>query len=418
MTGSNKVEIIIPHKNTIPTPEIKQVTKPTPQENNKQTKLPANKDTEETKQEIYLPDSTRTILNQVMKELAMYIPQEQMGDVAIILSQIFHNIDCIRVKKKGDAKKRKQFLLQEYINAMKVEGKSNRTLAYYRTTIQLLIDYYPDKHIEDITTDDLREYIYNRLTYSIDEDPIIKKIREDNTITKNGYKKDRSSKKWSKRTADNNRRILNTFYKWLVSERIILFNPLDPIKKIKYSKTIKKPFSTDEIMKLRDGCNTYREKAMIEFLLSTGCRVGEAVGVKINDIDWHSQEVVVHGKGDKERYVYLNDTCIHYLKEYLDNRSDGMEALWITYTTQMGKIKPLGITGFETCLRELGNRVGVNDVHPHRFRHTFATTALNRGISLEHVQIMLGHANIDTTLLYAKVANADVKHAHKKYMNL
>lgn len=401
MTGSNP-EIIIPHKNTTITPHLPEIIEP-PKTTSETQPLDV-----QTKREIYIPDSTRILLNKVLEELSMYVRQDQIADIAIILSNIFNNMDCVKVKKRGDAKKRREFLLQDYLDALVVEGKSKKTIGYYKSTICALFDYYPDKHVEDLTTEDIRKYLFNRMTYAPQEDPHILKYG----IVYYG-------KKWTKRSADNIRRILNVFFKWLVSERIILFNPLDPIKKIKHAKKIKQPFTAEDVMRLRDACRDTRDRAIVEFLLSTGCRAGEVVGVKISDINWQDQEVVVKGKGDKERYVYLNDICIHYLKKYLDERDDGIDHLFVTLNAEAGGDlpNPLGQTGFGACVRELGARAGVKDVHPHRFRHTFATTALNKGIPLEQIQQMMGHENIDTTLIYAKVAHDEIKYAHKKYLN-
>jgi site-specific recombinase XerD len=402
MTGSNNFQLIIPH-------QTKDLNFTVPQT----TVIPENTpviENQENTHEIWIPESTRVLLNKVIQELSMYVQQDQLGDIAIILSRIWNNIDSVKVKKKGETKKRREFLLQEYIDAMAVEGKSSKTLHYYQSTIKVFFKYYPDKHVEDITTQDIRTYLFNRIQYDPLEDPHI--------IQYNLQEQFKNSRKFSKRTADNNRRILNVFFKWLVAERIILFNPLDAIKKIKYKKTIKKPYTTEEIMKLRDGCRTPRERALVEFLLSTGCRVGECCGIQLDDIDWQNREIIVTGKGDKERYVYLNDVTIHYLKEYLNSRQDGVPWLWVHENPYRCTVRKLGITGVETCLREIGERVGIKGVHPHKFRHTFATNALNKGISLEQVQQMMGHANADTTLIYAKVAHEDVRHAHKKYMNM
>jgi site-specific recombinase XerD len=402
MTGSNNSQLIIPHQ----TKDLKFTVPET-------TVIPENTpviENHENTHEIWIPESTRILLNKVIQELSLYVPQDQLGDIAIILSQIFNNIDCVKVKKKGDSKKRVEYIVREYLDAMTIEGKSHNTLNYYRQTIIAFFKYYPDKHVEDITTQDIRTYLFNRTQYAPQEDPHIieHKLQEH---FKNFHK-------FTKRTADNNRRILNTFFKWLVAERIILFNPLDPIKKIKYKETIKKPYTTEEIMKLRDGCITPRDRAIVEFLLSTGCRVGECCSIRLEDIDWQNREIIVTGKGDKDRYVYLNDVTIHYLKEYLNSRQDGVPWLWVHENPNRGTIRKLGKTGIEQAVRTIGERVGIKGAHPHKFRHTFATNALNKGISLEQVQQMMGHANADTTLIYAKVAHEDVRHAHKKYMNM
>ena len=357
-------------------------------------------------EDIFIPDSTKILLTTVLKEISLYVQQEHLPDVANMLSHIFNDIDCVKVTHKGESRKKNKFFLQEYLNSLMVEGKSIRTIRYYKDTIESLSLYYPDVHFQDITTQQLREYFYNRMTYEACDDP---RLSEQNISSRR--------KKWSKRTADNNRRILNTFFQWLVGERLIIFNPLQPIKKIKYERTIKQPFTPEEIIKLREGCITPRDHALVEFLLSTGCRAREVINVKVNDIDWQNQELIVHGKGGKDRYVYLNDATVYHLKEYLDSRTDGCEYLWINQNYIHGEPRPLTHGGLRESVKLIGQRAGVKDVHPHKFRHTFATTALNKGISLEEVQVMMGHANPDTTLIYAKVSHDNVRHAHRQYMN-
>jgi len=227
----------------------------------------------------------------------------------------------------------------------------------------------------------------------------------------------KEKKPWTPTTQDNVRRILNSFYSWAVGRRYVLFNPLTPIKPTKNKKyRVKKPFTNTDIIKMRDHTKTVRDRAIIELLLSSGIRVAELVGLNKEDINWAEKEFTVIGKGNKQRFAYFSEQAGFYIQKYLNGRTDNNPALFVTRRNHQWQ--RLGITGVETMVRSLGERSGVTGrAHPHRFRHTFATNALNKGVPLEQVQQLLGHEQLDTTLIYAKVAREDVKYNHKKLMN-
>lgn len=290
-------------------------------------------------------------------------------------------------------------IIKKFIVSKKLEGLSDRTLHTYGYEIKRFWNFLNHKKsIIDVTTDDIRCYI------------------ADGTINKN----------WTAINSNNIRRYLSSFYTWLFDEEYIARNPVKKIKQIKTPKNVRVPFTEIEIEKMRDylgkpnGRNMSKEKAVrnkaiFEVLLSTGCRVGELCNMKIGDIDYRNNEIKVLGKGNKERVVFLNEKAVFHLKKYLDSRDNYKETTDYVFYTLGNNCRPLQVSGTEILIRELGRACGV-EAFPHKFRHTAATTALKRGMPIEQVRIMLGHDNIDTTLIYAQSNIDDVKHNHSKYM--
>lgn len=277
-----------------------------------------------------------------------------------------------------------QDLLNNFLSAKRVEGCSERTIIYYRTTIFKMLDEVGLK-IEDINTDDLRKYLAD-------------------------YKDKNNA---SKATIDNVRRVLSSFFSWLEDEDYILKNPVRRIRKIKTKKVVKEVISDENFEILRDSCSNIRDLAMIELLASTGIRVGELVNLNIDDVLFNERECVVLGKGDSERVVYFDaKTKIHLLK-YLESRTDNNPALFVSFKKPYNR---LGINGVERRIRELGNAANIKKVHPHKFRRTMATNAIDKGMPIEQVQKLLGHVQIDTTMQYAMVNQSNVKIAHRKYI--
>jgi site-specific recombinase XerD len=266
--------------------------------------------------------------------------------------------------------------------AKKIQGLSPRSLTCYKYVIDRFIRE-TNKPLDKITSDDIRVYL----------------ARRSGNITNV--------------TLDNERRNLSSFFGFLTMEDYIAKNPIVKIGAIKQSRKVKPPFDELEIEHLRDACKTVRETAMVDLLLSTGMRVGELYLLNRRDIDFGTGRIIVFGKGSKERPVYMNAKANKHLRDYLDERKDDNEALIVGDQSPHGR---LGLTSIETCMRELGKRAGVKDVHPHRFRRTAATMALNRGMPIEQVQKMLGHEQINTTLRYVTIAEEAVKLSHKRYM--
>lgn len=275
-------------------------------------------------------------------------------------------------------------LLQAFLSSKRLEGCSEKTLSYYQSTIGMMISDLRIS-ITEITTDDIRNYLSD-------------------------YQARRGS---SKVTIDNIRRIFSSFFSWLEDEEYILKSPVRRIHKVKFGRTVKDTFSDEDIEKLRDGCENIRNLAIIDTLISTGMRVGELVRLNRADIDFNERECVVFGKGGSERKVYFDARTKLHLKDYLDRRSDDNPALFVTLHKPT---KRIGINGVETMLKSLEQVTGVEDIHPHKFRRTMATRAIDKGMPIEQVQKLLGHVRIDTTLHYAMVNQENVKNAHKKYV--
>lgn len=274
--------------------------------------------------------------------------------------------------------------LEMFLNAKKIEGCSERTLAYYETTIKkLLVDF--TEPIRKITTDDIRGYLSN--------------YQEINNC--------------SKTTIDNIRRNISSFFTWLEEEDYIIKSPMRRIHKIKTVKMVKEIISDEEIERLRDRCDSLRDLAMIDLLYSTGIRVGELVHLNTEDINFEERECVVLGKGDKERKVYFDAKTKIHLQGYINSRSDNNEALFVSLDAPYDRLK---ISGVEIRLRSLGRELGISRIHPHKFRRTMATRAIDKGMPIEQVQKLLGHSQIDTTMHYAIVNQSNVKVSHRKFI--
>ena len=223
----------------------------------------------------------------------------------------------------------------------------------------------------------------------------------------------KNEKQSSKTTIDNIRRILSSFFSWLEDEDYILKNPVRRIHKVKTGRTVKEVLTDENLETLRDKCDEIRDLAMLELLISTGIRVGELVRLNISDIDFYERECIVFGKGESERVVYFDARTKIHLMEYIQSREDENPALFVSLNKPNTR---LGISGIETRLRELGEKCNIKKVHPHKFRRTMATNAIDKGMPIEQVQKLLGHVQIDTTMQYAMVNQSNVKHAHRKFI--
>ena len=274
--------------------------------------------------------------------------------------------------------------LAMFLNAKKIEGCSERTLSYYKTTVEKLLDGITDP-IRKVTTDDIREYLANY----------------------------QGLNDCSKTTIDNIRRNISSFFTWLEEEDYIIKSPMRRIHKIKTTKTVKEVISDEEIEKMRDKCKNLRDLAIIDLLYSTGIRIGELVRLNIDDIDFEERECIVFGKGDKERRVYFDAKTKIHLMSYINSRSDTNPALFVSLDAPYDRLQ---ISGVEIRLRRLGRELGINKVHPHKFRRTMATRAIDKGMPIEQVQKLLGHSQIDTTMHYAIVNQTNVKVAHRKFI--
>ena len=274
--------------------------------------------------------------------------------------------------------------LKMFIDAKQIEGCSERTLQYYRVTIVHMLGSI-DTPIRKITTDEIRGYLVD-------------------------YQKVNNC---SKVTVDNVRRNMSSFFSWLEEEDYILKSPMRRIHKIKTKQPVKETITDEMIEKLRDNCTCVRDLAMIDLLYSTGIRVGELVGLNISDIDFEERECIVFGKGDKERRVYFDAKAKLHLQEYIESRTDDNPALFVTLDAPHARLK---ISGVEIRVRELGRKLNIDKIHPHKFRRTMATRAIDKGMPIEQVQKILGHSQIDTTMQYAIVNQNNVKVSHRRYI--
>ena len=272
-----------------------------------------------------------------------------------------------------------------FISAKRIEGCSERTLAYYKATIEHMLSIIVTP-LRQIQTDDLRAYLAEY------------QLRNN----------------CSKTTVDNIRRNLSSFFSWLEAEDYIIKSPIRRIHKIRTGSKVKETLSEECIEKLRDSCLQIRDLAMIDLLYSTGIRVGELVNLNINDINFEERECIVYGKGNKQRKVYFDAKTKVHLKRYLEQRKDYSEALFVTLDSPFKRLK---ISGVEIRLRTLGRLASLDQrVHPHKFRRSMATRAIDKGMPIEQVQKLLGHQQIDTTMHYAMVNQSNVKIAHRKFI--
>lgn len=275
-------------------------------------------------------------------------------------------------------------LLALFLTAKEVEGCSARTISYYESTIQHMRASIAKPYTQ-MESDDLRRYLSD-------------------------YESERNA---GKATIDNIRRILSSFFSWLEDEDYIVKSPVRRIKRVRTATVAKEVLSDEDLETLRDGCSNLRDLAIVDMLATTGMRVGELVGLDIADINLQERECIVTGKGKKQRPVYFDARAKLHLRAYLESRTDGNPALFVSLDASASR---LGIGGVETRLRNLGKTCGVGRVHPHKFRRTLATHAIDKGMPIEQVQKLLGHAKIDTTMHYAMVNQNNVKASHRKYL--
>ena len=322
----------------------------------------------------------RMIINEVLQRMLPYLNNEQ-------LDHLRREIDTVLTKYEINDESKdisSDDLINRFIEAKRIEGCSEKTLSYYKKTILTMLSGI-EKEIVQITTEDLRRYLTDY----------------------------QSQKKISKVTVDNVRRILSSFFSWLEDEDYILKSPVRRIHRVKTASTVKETYTDEALEQMRDSCTELRDLAMIDMLASTGMRVGEMVLLNRNDIDFNERECVVLGKGNKQRIVYFDARTKIHLQNYIDSRTDNNDALFVTLRSPHTR---LTIGGVEVRIRELGKALGMNKVHPHKFRRTLATAAIDKGMPIEQLQQLLGHKRIDTTLQYAMVKQSNVKNAHRKYI--
>lgn len=315
-----------------------------------------------------------SLIKQIEQKMQAHLSMEQMGQLHQVLES------CLSSNTVDE----KQDLVKLFLAAKRVEGCSEKTVKYYDSTIRNAVEKI-DKDIVKITTDDLRIYL--------DE------YQTENRI--------------SKVTVDNIRRILSSFFSWLEDEDYVIKSPVRRIHKVKTCKTVKETYTDEDLEMMRDECDGIRDLAIIDLLASTGMRVGELVKLDKKDVDFQNRECIVLGKGNKQRKVYFDARTKLHLQKYINTRTDDNEALFVSLQKPYNRLQ---ISGVEIRLRELGNKLKINRVHPHKFRRTLATSAIDKGMPIEQVQQLLGHQSIDTTLQYSMVNQNNVKESHRKFI--
>lgn len=322
------------------------------------------------------------LIQEVQRQMLPFLNNAQLKQLQGVLEGVLSGVELS--SSAGMVDSAKVDTVACFINAKRIEGCSEKTLSYYRQTIVSMLSGI-DKEPQEIVTEDLRKYLTEYQT----------------------------RRKSSKVTIDNIRRILSSYFSWLEDEDYIVKSPVRRIHKVKTAKVIKETY-TDEAMEImRDNCCNVRDLAMIDLLASSGMRVGEMVALNRDDINFNERECVVFGKGSKERIVYFDARTKIHLQNYLESRPDTCSALFVSLTAPHDRLQ---IGGVERRLRELGKRLNLPRVHPHKFRRTLATSAIDKGMPIEQVQQLLGHQKIDTTMHYAMVKQQNVKLAHRKYI--
>lgn len=329
----------------------------------------------------------KELIKQIEQQMSALLNNAQNEKLHAVLVHELYAVEITPKQKETELSQTKtnEELLTNFLSAKQVEGCSTRSIGYYKSTLENLIKIL-EKPLNQIETEDLRIYLSE-------------------------YQKKNNA---GKQTIDNIRRILSSFFTWLENENYILKSPVRRIHKIKTAKLVKETYTDENLVILRDNCTNFRDLAIIDMLMSTGMRVGELVKLNIVDVDFVNRECVVFGKGSKERQVYFDARTKIHLQNYLNKRTDKNPALFVSL---LEPHKRLEISGVEITLRKLGRKLGINKVHPHKFRRTLATRAIDKGMPIEQVQKLLGHQKIDTTMEYAMVDQENVKNSHKKFIS-
>ena len=317
---------------------------------------------------------TKQLTDDIVQGMLSFLDNAQLKQLRDVVEKTLSGYEITERKETNDSFDTNQNLLSSFLSAKRIEGCSENTLKYYRKTIEMMFATI-NKNISHIVTDDLRQYLTD-------------------------YQKQNNS---SKVTIDNIRRILSSFFSWLEDEDCILKSPVRRIHKVKSATIIKETYTDEALEQMRDSCDNLRDLA----------RIGELVLLNRSDINFEERECVVFGKGSKERMVYFDARTKIHLQNYLESRTDNNKALFVSLKAPHTRIT---IGGIESRLRDMGKLLNIQKVHPHKFRRTMATMAIDKGMPIEQLQKLLGHQKIDTTLQYAMVKQSNVKLAHRKYI--
>lgn len=322
------------------------------------------------------------LIDNVLSAMQGTLDCQQMRLLKVTMQEQLRNIIVCQMDKT-DTDDNLQ-VLNSFIAAKRIEGCSERSMRYYRTTIEQFLAMV-NLPITQIATEQIRGYLVRY----------------------------QSERKCGKVTIDNMRRILSSFFAWLEDEDYIVKSPVRRIHKVKTDSLVKETLSDEQLEQIRDKCSNLRDIAMLDMLASTGIRVGELVRINRADLNFQERQCVVFGKGNKERIVYFNARAKIHLEAYLHERTDENPALFVSLHDPHQRLQ---ISGVERRLKKLGKSANVERVHPHKFRRTLATMAIDKGMPIEQVQKLLGHVRIDTTLHYAMVSQNNVKMSHRKYL--
>lgn len=326
------------------------------------------------------------VISEILMEMTGKLDTGQLNELKVVLHMKLHKFEVVEKNTELICIDRSyMYYLNKFLVRKKSEGKSDKTIMQYRLHLNMLLQSL-NKMITEITEEDLFCYLV-----------MYKRNRE----VSNGY-------------LDHIRLVFSSFFGWLNAKGHISKNPARGLEPIKAEKKIKKPLTEEEMELLRRTCEKKRDLALIEFLYSTGMRVSELIALNRTDINFTEKEVIVFGKGSKERTVYLNVRSCMHLQEYIHNRTDCSKALFVSIKAPHDR---LTVAGVEDIVKKLGKQVGIEKVHPHRFRRTMATNALKKGMPLEEVKEILGHTKLDTTMIYCTVSKENVKFSHQKYMS-
>lgn len=323
------------------------------------------------------------IITQIVQGMLGKLNNFQLQELKDVVERTLASVE-ITTREDVTVEDNSMDLLNAFISAKRIEGCSEKSLIYYQKTIESMIKKVAVP-VQCVNTDGLREYL---ITYQ-------------------------QERNLSKVTIDNIRRILSSFFSWLEDEDYIIKSPIRRIHKVKTIATVKDTYTDESLELMRDNCDEIRDLALIDMLASTGMRIGELVLLNRDDVNFGERECIVLGKGSKERVVYFDARTKIHLKEYLDSRTDDEDALFVSLRAPHERIT---IGGIESRLRKMGVKLGIHKLHPHKFRRTLATVAIDKGMPIEQLQVILGHKRIDTTLQYAMVKQSNVKNAHRKYI--
>ena len=325
------------------------------------------------------------LIEMIMQKMLPYLDNAQLERLQDVLDYCMHQVtiedESSSLPKPDESN---EVLMMKFLSAKRVEGLSEKTIRYYEATLSNFFSQMTVSVLH-MKTEHIREYLSQY----------------------------REMRQCGKSNIDNIRRILSSFFSWLEEESFILKNPVRRIHKIKVDKTVKETYSDEALERMRDECHNLRDLAIIDLLSSSGMRVGELVHLNREDIDFENRECIVFGKGHKERPVYFDARTKIHLKNYLDSRTDNHPALFVSLLKPYNRLQ---ISGVEIRLRELGRKLGIPKVHPHKFRRTLATRAIDKGMPIEQVQRLLGHTQIDTTMQYAMINQKNVKVSPQKYI--